>query len=110
MFSARVGALVSPIFLARVRDVKVSPDPSGLPGKPAFCRTSSTASHSGCCSPRSRAFSLAPECGPSPPTATTITCLRAVALGALVSACAALAIGAAGAIINFFADLGGKVK
>ena len=109
MLSARVGALVSPIFLARVRDVKVSPDPSGLPGSRVLQDLVDGLAFWMLLAALAGILVGAGVWAISAHSNNHHMSARGRS-GALVSACAALTIGAAGAIINFFADLGGKVK
>ena len=109
MLSARVGALASPIFLARVRDVKVSPDPSGLPGSRVLQDLVNGLAFWMLLAALAGILVGAGVWAISAHSNNHHMSARGRS-GALVSACAALTIGAAGAIINFFADLGGKVK
>jgi hypothetical protein len=101
--------LIASVVLAQVRDVRISPDPSGLPGSRVLQDLVD-----------GLAFWMLLAALAGILVGAGIWAISAHSnnhhmsargrSGALVSACAALMIGAAAAIINFFADVGGKVK
>jgi len=100
---------IEPVVVAGVRDVRISPDPSALPGSRVLQDLVDGLAFWMLLAALAGILVGAGVWAISAHSNNHHLSARGRS-GALVSACAALTIGAAAAIINFFADVGGKVK